>query len=57
MNCKRVKNSNGKQIILISDYNLSQVQDYYDNMHMQVSIAEYYNPSAEEVLHAIPLFL
>lgn len=43
-----------KQIIIITDYNLKQVQEYYAKKGLVVQI-ERCIPSREEILSAVPL--
>lgn len=52
---KITKKSNGKQIIVMTEYTLEQVQAYYRNIQLQVDVVRQSNPTKEEVLHACSL--
>lgn len=51
---KVTNNEDNKQIIVITDMTLEQVQTYYAGKHIQVYI-EHCVPTQEEVLQAVPL--
>lgn len=50
----KVTNSDGKQIIVITDYDIKQIQEYYAKKQITVQI-ESCIPSKEEVLQAIAI--
>ena len=52
---KVTNNEDNKQIIVITDMTLTQVQTYYAGKHIKVYI-EPCVPTQEEVLYAVPLY-
>lgn len=50
----RVTNSDGRQLILMTEHNLQQVKEYYKTQQLDVHVACCV-PSFDEVLHTVYL--